>query len=164
MRLSIHRNVHPPKGGTTVNRSLTTRNARDVMGIQDEMERFLRTFFGDTSSPTTAGAWSPSLDVEESEDAFVLHVELPGVSAEDIDLNLEDGVLTISGERRFYDEKSTDGFRRVERHFGRFHRSVRLPDRVNPDAVEATHKDGMMTITVPKAEEAKPRRIEVKAG
>lgn len=146
-----------------MNRALNAVN-RDVIGIQDEMERMLRSFLGGTSTPTTAGAWSPSLDVEENEDAFVLHVELPGVAAEDIEANLEENVLTISGERHFYADRDSEGFRRIERRFGRFHRSVRLPDRVQPDAVEATYRDGLMTITVPKAEEAKPRRIEVRAG
>ncbi|HEX9888832.1 MAG TPA: Hsp20/alpha crystallin family protein [Nitriliruptorales bacterium] len=149
-----------------MNRALSqrTNTSGDVIGIQDEMERFLRTFLGDTSAPSTAGAWSPSLDVEENQDAFVLHVELPGVSPDDIEVNLEESVLTVTGERNFYGERDAENFRRVERRFGRFHRSVRLPDRVKPDAVEATYRDGLMTITVPKAEEAKPRRIEVRAG
>ncbi len=136
---------------------------RDAATLSDEVERLFRQTLG-TRSVASAGAWAPALDVEETEDGFTLHVELPGVSAADVEVSLEENVLTISGERRFYREQDTDTFRRVERHFGRFHRAVRLPDRVAPDGVEATYRDGMLTITVPKAEEAKPRRIEVRTS
>ena len=139
--------------------------ARDVAPLQDEVERVFRQVFGGTGADaTSAGAFSPALDVEENEEQFVIHVELPGVSAEDVEVSLEENVLTIAGERKFYDERTSDGFRRIERHFGRFHRAVRLPDRVAGDHVQATYRDGLLTVTVPKAEEAKPRRIEVQAG
>ncbi|MDX1659792.1 MAG: Hsp20/alpha crystallin family protein [Nitriliruptorales bacterium] len=135
---------------------------RDVASLQDEMERVFRGVLGEEGGrAATAGAWAPALDVEETEDHFTLHVELPGVSADDVEVSLEENVLTISGQRRFYDQKEADGFKRIERHFGRFHRAIRLPDRVAVDEVEANFTDGMLVITVPKAEEAKPRRIEV---
>ena len=133
-------------------------------GLHNEVERMLREAMGSSGdSPVTAGAFSPALDVHESEDGYTLHVELPGVSPEDVEITLEENVLTISGERSFYDEVDTEDFRRVERRFGRFHRSVRLPDRVAGDGVTARYADGMLTITVPKAEEAKPRRISIDA-
>ena len=148
--------------------ALTTRTSRDpfreLSTLQREVDRAFRDAFGGSSSPATAGAWAPALDVEETEDGFTLHIELPGVAPEDVEVSLEENVLTIAGERHFYDNRETDGFRRVERSFGRFHRAVRLPDRVDPDSVTATHKDGLLTIVVPKAEEAKPRRIEVRNG
>jgi HSP20 family protein len=134
---------------------------RDVASLQGEVERMFRQAFGGTSA-SPAGAFSPALDVEETEDGFTLHVELPSVAAEDVEVSLEENVLTIAGERRFYDEKTADGFRRIERSFGRFHRSVRLPDRVDGEHVQATYRDGLLTVHVPKAEEAKPRRIEVR--
>lgn len=145
---------------------------RDVASVHDEVERMLRQAFGasgtsvrgDDAAVSPAGAWGPALDVEESEDGYTVHVELPGVSPADVEVSLEDNVLTVRGERRFYDERQAEGFRRIERHFGRFHRAVRLPDRVAADRVSATHKDGVLTVVVPKAEEAKPRRIEVTAG
>ncbi len=137
---------------------------RDVAPLHEEMERVLRQAFGDRQSVSQAGAFSPALDVEEDENEFNLHVELPGVDPESVDVSLEDDVLTISGERRFYDEKDADGFRRIERAFGRFHRAVRLPDRVDADRVAATYREGMLKITVPKADEAKPRRIQIQAG
>lgn len=142
---------------------------REVASLQDEFERMFRGFLGggmggSESAPSTAGAWSPALDVEETQDAFVLHVELPGCRPEDVEVNLEENVLTVTGERRFYDEREAEGFRRVERRFGRFHRAVRLPDRVDPDRVEASFENGLLTVSVPKAEEAKPRRIQVRSG
>lgn len=112
----------------------------------------------------TAGAFTPALDVEESDEQFTIHIELPGVAADEVEVSLEESVLTIAGERRFYQEKDAEGFRRIERHFGRFHRAVRLPDRVDADQVKAAYRDGMLTVVVPKAEEAKPRRIHVEAA
>ena len=128
-----------------------------------DFESALRQVFGDADA-SLAGAFSPALDVEENDEAFTLHIELPGVSAEDVDVSIEENVLTVSGERQFYSDKDADGFRRVERSFGRFHRAVRLPDRVDPDKVSAGYKDGLLTVTVPKAESAKPRRIQVDAN
>lgn len=139
---------------------------RELAGLQDEMERMFSSVLGgrSTDRPATAGAWSPALDVEETDDVFTLHVELPGVDPEEVEITLEESVLTISGERRFYNEnEEANGFRRIERRFGRFHRAVRLPDRVDGERVEATYRDGLLTISVPKAEEAKPRRISVKS-
>lgn len=137
---------------------------RDVSPLHEEVDRMLRQAFGDREAASSAGAFTPALDVEETEDAFTLHVELPGVAAEDVEVSLEENVLTITGERGFYAEKEAEGFRRIERHFGRFHRAVRLPDRVAADRVEAGYKDGMLTISVPKAEEARPRRIQVQSS
>ncbi|WP_062302391.1 Hsp20/alpha crystallin family protein [Demequina subtropica] len=126
----------------------------------DDFQRIVQQFFGDTDT-ALAGAFSPALDVEESEDGFTMHIELPGVKPEEVDVSLEENVLTVSGKRDFYDEKDVEGFRRVERRFGSFHRAVRLPDRVDPDQVAATYKDGLLTVTVAKSEAAKPRRIQV---
>jgi HSP20 family protein len=135
---------------------------RGNAGAHNEIERVFRDVLGSAmADPATAGAFSPALDVEEDEDAFTLHVELPGVKPDDVEITLEENVLTIAGERRFYDARDENGFRRVERSFGRFHRAVRLPDRVRSDDVAAAYTDGMLRITVPKAEEAKPRRISI---
>ncbi len=126
----------------------------------DDFQRIIRNFVGDADAPLT-GSFSPSLDVEETEDGFTLHIELPGVPADHVDVSIEENVLTISGSRDFYADKNADEFRRVERRFGTFHRAVRLPDRVDPDGIKASFKDGLLTVSVPKAESAKPRRIEV---
>ena len=139
---------------------------RNVSTLQDEVERAFRQAFGGSQqvAATPAGAFSPALDVEETEDGFTLHVELPGVTADEVEVSLEENVLTIAGERRFYADKDADDFRRLERQFGRFHRAVRLPDRVDGGRVEATYRDGLLKIAVPKAEDAKPRRIQVMSG
>lgn len=134
--------------------------AREASPWQEDFNQVLRQFFGDADA-SLAGAFSPALDVEESDDAFTLHVELPGVSPDDVEVSIEESVLSIAGQRDFYADRNADGFRRVERRFGRFHRAVRLPDRVDSDKVEAAYKDGLLTITVPKAESAKPRRVKV---
>lgn len=141
------------------------RPYRDVASVQDQFDRLLRQALGGgPDAAATAGAFAPAIDVEESEDGYTLHVELPGVPADDVEVSLEENVLTISGERRFYEDRSEQDFRRIERHVGRFHRSVRLPDRVRGDGVTATARDGVLTVSVPKAEEAKPRRIPVTAA
>lgn len=135
---------------------------RELAGLQDEVGRMFSQVFGSSDAPvTSAGAWSPALDVEETDAEFILHVELPGMSPDDVEIAIEESVLTITGERRFYDDRSEEGFRRVERRYGRFHRAVRLPDRVKPDEIDASYRDGLVTITVPKAPEARPRRIKV---
>lgn len=140
---------------------LTRQPSRDLSNLHDEVERMFRQAFGESDRPSTAGAWSPLLDVEEDTDQFTLHVELPGVEPDAVDVSLEENVLTVTGERNFYDQRDTEGFRRIERRFGRFHRAVRLPDRVDGDKVVARYANGLLTITVPKAEETKPRRIAV---
>lgn len=140
--------------------------ARELAGFRNEMDRMFRDFFGGRGGGaqiTTAGAWAPVLDVEENDDAYELHVEVPGVKAEDLEVSMDEGVLSISGERRFYEEKSSEGFHRIERSYGRFSRSVRLPGRVEPEQIQATYRDGILDVRVPKAPESKPRRIEVKA-
>jgi HSP20 family protein len=139
---------------------------RDVANIRDEIERFFREGFNPAvrELATPADGWAPAVDVEETEDDYRLHVELSGVKPEDIAVSVEDGVLTLSGERRFYEEKEAEGFRRVERRFGSFHRAMRLPAKVDPEGVKAHYADGVLDVTVPKAEETKPRRIEVTGG
>ena len=127
---------------------------------QNDFQRIVNELFADAEAPLS-GSFAPALDVEETEDSFTLHIELPGVQAEDVDVSIEESVLTIAGSRDFYEDKQAEGFRRVERRFGTFHRSVRLPDRVDPEGVTAQYKDGLLTVTVPKAESAKPRRIQV---
>ena|SRR6187402_259907 len=137
-----------------------TRAVPSATPWNDDFQRIVRSFLGDADA-SLAGAFSPALDVEESEDQFTLHVELPGIAADQVDVSIEENVLTIAGQRDFYEDKNSEGFRRVERRFGRFHRAIRLPDRVDPEGIEAAYKDGLLTVTVPKAESAKPRRIHI---
>ena len=136
---------------------------RDLMGIQNEINRlFGRTYAGGETTGTS-GAWMPALDIYETKDTFVVTVELPGLEASDVDVSVEDSTLTIRGERKFYQEVDEDAFHRVERRYGAFARSLALPPTANAENIEASFDRGVLTIEVPKAEEAKPRKISIKA-
>lgn len=105
--------------------------------------------------------WTPALDVYEQKDNFVIKVELPGMSKEDITVSLHEGSLSISGERKSGTKHTEAEVYRAERFFGRFQRTVTLPAPVAPDKVKAQYKDGILTVTLPKTEEAKPKQIDV---
>jgi HSP20 family protein len=106
-------------------------------------------------------AWMPALDISERKDAYLITVELPGVALDDLQITMEDSLLTIQGERVFAHDSSEQQFHRIERRYGTFRRSITLPAHVVADAVQATVDDGVLQILVPKAEEAKPKRIMV---
>lgn len=131
--------------------------------LREEMNRLFDSSFpgAGLGESTLFSGWSPALDVFQSNDAVTVRVELPGLRKEDIDISLEKGVLSISGERR-HEEKVEEGESfRSERYFGRFHRSVAIPTEVEADKVKASYTDGLLTVTLPKAEEAKPKQIDV---
>jgi HSP20 family protein len=107
-------------------------------------------------------AWAPALDISERKDAYLITVELPGVKMDDLEITLEDGMLTIQGERQVTNDASEQQFHRVERRYGAFRRAITLPAHVQADAVEASVEGGVLELVVPKAEEAKPKRIEVR--
>jgi HSP20 family protein len=109
-------------------------------------------------------AWAPALDISEGTDAYRVTVELPGVKLDDLEITLEDGLLTIQGERHVASESSEEQYHRLERSSGAFRRSITLPAHVEADAVEASMEDGVLRILVPKAEEAKAKRIQVTPG
>ena len=109
-------------------------------------------------------AWAPALDISEGKDAYLVTVELPGVKLDDLEITLEGGLLTIRGERQFTSESSEEQYHRVERSSGAFRRSITLPAQIMTDEVEASMEDGVLRILVPKAEEAKPKRIQVTPG
>ena len=134
-----------------------------LSSLRDEMNRLF-----DFSSPTRDtglfSGWAPALDVHDDKDNFVVTVELPGMKKEDIEISLHEGTLTVGGERKHQREDKEEGAFRSERYFGRFQRSVTLPARVDAGKVNATYKDGVLTIDLPKAEEAKPKHIEVRVN
>jgi HSP20 family protein len=111
----------------------------------------------------SATAWAPALDISERKDAYLVTVELPGVQADDLEITMEDGLLTIQGERHFAHD-SSEQFHRVERRYGAFRRSITLPAHVMAEGIEASFDKGVLQILVPKAEEAKPKRIQVRPG
>jgi HSP20 family protein len=106
----------------------------------------------------------PAMDLVESKEHFVLRADLPGLTEDDVKIELEDGTLTISGERKAEHESNEEGFYRVERAFGQFSRSLTLPKGVDPEAVSAHFDRGVLEVRIPKPEERKPRRIEIGGG
>jgi HSP20 family protein len=131
-----------------------------LASLRDEMDR-LFDFAWPTRDSGLFSGWSPALDVHDQKDNFVVSVELPGMKKDEIDISLQDGVLTIAGERKHEREVGEGGAFRSERYFGKFQRSVTLPAGVDSSKVKASYKDGVLHIELPKSEEAKPRHIEV---
>jgi HSP20 family protein len=109
----------------------------------------------------TAGVWLPPVDILESKDAYLIRAELPGMKKEDVKLEVNDGTLTVSGERKAETVSNRVEYHRTERVHGRFSRSFYLPQTVQQDGIKATYRDGILEIHVPKAEEAKPRQIAI---
>ena len=130
-------------------------------GLLDLHRDFSNLFAPATRDAGEFGQWIPPVDVYSDENKVVVHAELPGMKQKDIDVNYQDGVLTIKGERKHEAETKENGYHRVERAYGTFHRSVRLPAEVDASKVKAELKEGILTITFPKAEEAKARKIEI---
>ena len=140
---------------------LTNWSSSDrLSSLRDEMNRLFDFSWPSRDSGLFSG-WSPALDVFDDKDNFVVKAELPGMKKEDINLSLQDGVLTISGERKFERENKEGETFRSERYFGKFQRSVTLPAAVNEKKVGASYKDGVLSIELAKAEEAKPKQIAV---
>jgi HSP20 family protein len=144
------------------------RGAQDEMAQMDPMSPMLAHALGlhgqQGSGRATTTAWAPALDISERKDAYLVTVELPGVEADDLEITFEDGLLTIQGERRFAHDSSEQQFHRVERRYGAFRRSITLPAHVMAEGIEATADDGVLQVVVPKMEEAKPKRIQVRPG
>lgn len=111
---------------------------------------------------TDDGGWLPAFDVSETDDEVIVKAELPGMDVKDIDITLTDGLLTIKGERKLEKEDKKENYHRIERRFGSFSRSLNLGASVQADSIEAGYKEGILTVTLPKAEENKPKKIEVK--
>ncbi len=113
------------------------------------------------SEPASARPWSPNVDIKENENEIILEADVPGVNEKDIDIKIEDGTLTLKGERKFQEEKKGEGYHRIERGYGTFVRCFSMPEAVDPDKVKAHYKNGVLTVTLPKKEVAKPRTIKV---
>ena len=140
------------------------RTAQDEMTQMSPMLAHALGLQGQPQGSDRATAWAPALDISERKDAYLVTVELPGVEADDLDITMEDGLLTIQGERHFAHDSSEQQFHRVERRYGAFRRSITLPAQVQADQIEASFENGVLQIVVPKAEEAKPKRIQVRPG
>jgi len=115
---------------------------------------------GDSSNIVTS-RWMPAVDIKEEDKQFVITADVPGVDPKDIDVTMENGMLTIKGERKLEEDRESNGFRRVERHYGTFYRRFALPDYADADKIKAKSHNGVLEVTVPKTEKVQPRRIEV---
>lgn len=133
---------------------------RELVSLRDDMNRFFNTFFG-RPSEEEEGFWSPTVDIEENNEKYLVKAEVPGLKKEDIKISVRGNLLTVSGERKHGSETKNKTFHRIECSYGRFRRTIALPSDVDPDKVKAAYKDGILTVTLPKPESAKPKEIEV---
>lgn len=139
----------------------------DVAVLQNRLNSIFHDFArpeGTTTESLATGNFVPAVDVYEDAQKLVLKLEVPGIRKEDLDLRVEGRTLTVKGERKFENEEKEENFTRIERHFGSFVRSFTLPNSVDAESIEAQSVDGVLTISLGKKAEAKPRQIEVKVG
>jgi len=135
---------------------------RELTALQSEVNRlFSRVGSGDVAERQS---WTPSIDVIETDDSIKLKAELAGMDPKDISIEVQDNVLTVSGERRFQEEVKEDKYYRIERRYGSFSRSLALPQTLNENGIEAKYENGLLEVVVPKAEVAKPKKIAVAIG
>jgi HSP20 family protein len=139
---------------------------RELNTIQGEINRLFNSFF---DAPVSAGEgigrrWLPAMDLVEADDHYVLRADLPGLSEDDVSIEVEDNVLAISGERKAEHEERGEGYHRLERAYGSFSRSLTLPEGVDPEAVHAQFDRGVLEVRIPKPEQRKPRRVAINVG
>ena len=141
--------------------------ARELDAFQNDMNRLFDSFFGRGSAVANGSygsrRWIPPMDLVETEDNLILRADLPGVERDDIEIEVKDGVLTVSGERKAQHEEKREGFHRVERSFGRFSRSLELPKGVEAGSIQADFERGVLEVRMPKPAERKPTRIEIRS-
>lgn len=131
---------------------------------RDPFSSLFEAMLGETdlrSEDVSNRAWMPAVNIRETEGAYFVEADLPGLTKEDVDITLENNLLRLTGERRFEKDTKDENYHRVERSFGTFLRTFSLPSQVDPEGVKASFKDGVLTIEVPKAEEARPRKIAI---
>ena len=133
---------------------------RGISTLQEEVNRLFESSFHGRSESSSA-SWAPAVDVHETENELIVTADLPGMNEKDLDVRVENNMLTISGERKTETNVEDDNYLRVERSYGSFSRSVALPNTVNSDAVAAEYRNGVLTVKLPKREETKPRQVKV---
>ena len=138
----------------------------DLLDMRREMDQLFGSFFGGTPAGMAAaeGVWAPAVDIQETKDGFIVEAELPGMKQDDIQITIVDNTLTLKGERKREHEVREEAYTRVERAYGTFQRALALPSVVDPTMVRAKYKDGVLTIELPKKEEAKPKEIKVQVS
>ncbi len=134
---------------------------RGLSNLQDQFNRLFNESFRNPGQESTLTTWAPAVDIYETPNELVVKADLPDVNEKDIDVRVENNLLTIHGERKFEKSVSEENFLRVERAYGAFSRSFSLPNTLNAEAIAAEYKNGVLTVTIPKREETKPRQVKV---
>ena len=138
---------------------------RDLLATEREFDRLFREafspLFGQREGELSTRAWAPAVDIFETENSIVLKAELPGVDPKDVEVRVEDNTLYLKGERKFEKETKEENYHRIERSYGSFARSFVLPNSMDAEKVAAEYQDGLLTLTLPKREEAKPKTIKI---
>jgi HSP20 family protein len=137
---------------------------RELDTLQGDMNRLFDRFFEGRVANGTARRWIPAMDLVETDDSLVLRGDLPGMTEDDVDIEIKDNVLTVSGERKSESEEKGEGFHRVERAFGTFSRSLTLPHGIDAERVGAKFENGVLEVQIPKPAEAKPTRVQIGKG
>lgn len=137
---------------------------RELDSLQGDMNRLFDRFFAGRTPHGISRRWIPAMDLVETEDHLVLRGDLPGMSEDDVNIEIKDGVLTVSGERKAEHEDKGEGYHRVERAFGSFSRSLSLPQGVDPEGIEAKFDNGVLEVRIPRPAEAKPTRVQIGKG
>ena len=138
--------------------------SRGLTTLQDRINRLFSDSLDRTGEEGSLTAWAPAVDIYETEHELVVKADLPDIDAKDLDIRVENNILTIRGERKFEKNVNEDNYLRVERAYGTFSRSFTLANSVNADAIKAEYQNGVLTLTIPKREEAKPKQIKVNVG
>jgi HSP20 family protein len=137
---------------------------RGSTSLQEQVNRLFNDVFERNQHESSLSTWAPSVDIYETEHALVVRADLPDVNPQELDIRVESNVLTIRGERKFEKSVNEDSYLRVERAYGSFSRSFSLANTVNAEAIKADYQNGVLTLNIPKREEAKPKQIKVNVG
>jgi HSP20 family protein len=137
---------------------------RDPDTFQTDINRVFDAFFGGRTANGVTRRWVPAMDLAETDDHLVLKADLPGLDADDVEIEVQDGVLTVSGDRKTEHESSSNGYHRVERSYGRFSRSLSLPQGIDAGQVQAEFDKGVLEVRIPKPAERKPHRVQIGAS
>ncbi len=137
---------------------------RGATTLQEQINRVFGDLVGRTGEESNLTPWAPAVDIFETENELVVKADLPDVNPQNLDIRVENNVLTIRGERKFENEVNEDNYLRIERSYGSFSRSFSLANSVNADAIKADYQNGVLTLSIPKREEAKPKQIKVTVG
>lgn len=134
---------------------------RNLSGLQEQVNRLFESSFRGQPDESALTTWAPSVDIYETENELVLKADLPEVAEKDIDVHVENNMLTVRGERKFEQKVKEENYLRVERAYGSFSRSFSLPNTVDTEAIKAEYKNGVLTVTMPKRAESKPKQVRI---